>query len=61
MAAMYKEHKFWDTQPVPNKSNMGKLEPGKILETQDVKTIQKTPYTLAEGFEWTNVDLKDDA
>jgi hypothetical protein len=30
------------------------------LEHKDLKDVAKDPIKLAEGFEWSNIDLKDD-
>jgi len=57
-----KEHKFWNFQPVPKLDE--KIEdteqPGPIDPIKTIADIQKDPYKLADGFEWSNVDLNDE-
>ena len=30
------------------------------MEVENVKAVQKQPYALPEGFEWSTIDLKND-
>jgi len=57
-----KEHKFWNFQPVPKLDE--KIEEseksGPIDRIKTVEEIQKEPYKLAEGFEWSDVDVEDE-
>ena len=53
-----KEHKFWDTQPVPKHGeeveSLDELGP---LVKQTVEEIRKEPYPMAPGMEWSLVDI----
>ncbi len=61
---MCKEHKFWGTQPVPQvKDQFERQEkPPKDgpITTQALKDVRKEPLGLPSGFEWSNLDLKDE-
>ena len=53
-------YKFWQTQPVPRFDDKPEeLEEGpiKIINPEEV---QKDPYPLLEGFEWSTLDLQDE-
>lgn len=58
-----KEHKFWNTQPVPqhteNTANPD-LEIGEI-NTRTVDDVQKEPYSLGSKFVWSECDILDEA
>ena len=53
-----KEHKFWDTQPVPKHGDepASNDELGPLVE-QTVEEIRKEPYPMATGMEWSLVDI----
>ncbi|KAI0434912.1 acyl-CoA N-acyltransferase [Xylaria sp. FL1042] len=57
-------YKFWATQPVPKfgeeHSPNEPFEEGPI-KIQSVEEISKVPPPLVDGFEWTTLDLLDDA
>mmetsp|Transcript_16506 Transcript_16506/g.22904 ORF Transcript_16506/g.22904 Transcript_16506/m.22904 type:complete len:427 (-) Transcript_16506:85-1365(-) len=53
-----KPHEFWDTQPVP-KLNEEVEEDGPIDKPKTVDDIQKEPYNLPSGFEWSETDVDD--
>lgn len=59
-----KEHKFWNTQPVPqlnNEEEMNNLDDhGEAFETKTVDQVQKEPFALIEAFEWSNIDVQND-
>ncbi|KAL1993145.1 hypothetical protein VTN49DRAFT_3902 [Thermomyces lanuginosus] len=53
-------YKFWQTQPVPRFDDKPEeLEEGpiKIINPEEV---QKDPYPLLDGFEWSTLDLQDE-
>eukprot|EP00953_Heterococcus_sp_UTEX-ZZ885_P030051 15896-Heterococcus_DN1.PRE.4 len=53
-----KEHKFWDTQPVP-KLDAEVSENGPI-EEKDVADVRAEPYNMPAGFEWCVLDMKSE-
>ncbi|KAI1436819.1 peptide N-myristoyl transferase [Xylaria sp. CBS 124048] len=55
-------YKFWATQPVPkfDEEPNPTIEEGPI-KLQSVDEIAKEPSPLIDGFEWTTLDLLDDA
>lgn len=61
MAPLYEQHKFWDTQPVPNfQETKGKeIEQGP-LEIKEIKDVRPEPYALPETFEWVTIDINND-
>ena len=54
-----KAYKFWSTQPVPGLHEQP-TECGPI-EVKTVDAIHPTPYPLPTGFEWSDVDMTDEA
>eukprot|EP01027_Heterolobosea_sp_BB2_P024070 GEZU01036228.1.p1 GENE.GEZU01036228.1~~GEZU01036228.1.p1 ORF type:complete len:393 (-),score=137.37 GEZU01036228.1:440-1618(-) len=56
---MSKEHKFWDSQPVP-KFGEKISEFGPIDEPKTVDQVRKEPYDLPDAFEWIETDVDDD-
>lgn len=61
MAELMKPHSFWDTQPVPNNANKATMPAQGAIDTEeDVKKVEKKPFSLPEGFEWSNIDLTND-
>jgi len=55
-----KEHKFWDTQPVPrlDDRDLHSLECGEPIEPdKPTEEIQAVVYPLLEQFEWVECDL----
>jgi len=54
-----RKHDFWDTQPVP-KISQELVESGP-LQHQTVDDIQKEPYKIPAGFEWSTIDIHNDA
>lgn len=54
---LYEKHDFWDTQPVPKVASAlkeGEIEKGILDE------VRQEPYSLPEGFSWSDVDLEDE-
>jgi glycylpeptide N-tetradecanoyltransferase len=59
-----KEHKFWDTQPVPSVYEMfqGRAsDSGPIDSPKKVADVQQTPLNLPSGFEWCCVDVQNES
>ena len=54
-----KKHKFWNTQPVRKFFADPDIEDGPILEEHDISKVSDDPIELPEGFEWTNINIKD--
>lgn len=57
-------HAFWDTQPVPRLDDAGLVDAGSgapIDPLLKVSDIPATPYALLSQFEWSDVDVTDDA
>eukprot|EP00759_Apiculatamorpha_spiralis_P013824 PhF_6_TR20536/c0_g2_i1/m.29643/K00671/NMT; glycylpeptide N-tetradecanoyltransferase len=55
--ARAKEHKFWNTQPVPRfEEGFDKEGP---MEVKTVEDIRKEPYPLATVLEWSTMDVKN--
>mmetsp|Transcript_15164 Transcript_15164/g.20019 ORF Transcript_15164/g.20019 Transcript_15164/m.20019 type:complete len:499 (+) Transcript_15164:63-1559(+) len=53
-----KEHKFWNTQPVPHEEvDINEFGP---IEVPVYDEIRREPYNMPAGFEWSNVDVMDD-
>lgn len=59
-----KEHKFWNTQPVPHldsKEELNRLgDEGKPYEMKTVADVPKEPYAMLEPFKWSQIDVKSD-
>jgi hypothetical protein len=61
MLPLYDKHAFWDTQPVPkNLSITATEEKEGEIEHKELKNVQKEPFALPAGFEWTTIDIADD-
>jgi glycylpeptide N-tetradecanoyltransferase len=55
-------HKFWDTQPVPKmRERRPEEEKAGVIEEKTIEDVSKDPQPLPAGFEWSTVDLSDDA
>lgn len=54
-----REHKFWNTQPVPAFDDRV-TDFGPILSDDAMKARRTEPYLLPEGFEWYTVDTTND-
>jgi len=52
-----KEHKFWDTQPVPKLGETVTMHGP--LETKTIDQVKVEPYNLPAGFEWSVIDIMD--
>ncbi len=52
-------HKFWDTQPVPSFKD-GKGTEGPLKE-QTLEEVSKEPTKLPAGFEWSDINIQDEA
>lgn len=62
MAPLYAKHTFWDTQPVPRFLSGGvKEKEDGAIETKEIKDVRATPYPLLDGFEWSVINLANDA
>lgn len=59
-----KEHRFWNTQPVPQSSIDNELQSlgddGEPFEVKHVQDVQKEPYPLIDSFEWSQIDVNND-
>ncbi|KLT41550.1 N-myristoyl transferase [Cutaneotrichosporon oleaginosum] len=53
------EHKFWKTQPVPQKEE-DQVKEGAIDEHKTPADVQQDPIALPTGFVWSIVDVKQD-
>ncbi|KAJ3083094.1 glycylpeptide N-tetradecanoyltransferase [Physocladia obscura] len=53
------EYTFWKTQPVPKTEEII-VEDG-VIEVVDRDQIRQTPYDLISQFEWSLVDVNDEA
>ncbi|KAJ3409726.1 hypothetical protein HDV05_004283 [Chytridiales sp. JEL 0842] len=53
-------YKFWKTQPVPKTDELIESE-GVIEEDKPRSEVRQEPYELNEKFEWSMVDIEDDA
>jgi glycylpeptide N-tetradecanoyltransferase len=57
-------HAFWDTQPVPGlEEDTDGIEPGdgEPIHPADPSKVRAEPYGLPSSFEWTDLDLNDEA
>jgi len=54
------EHKFWNTQPVPQAGEQFE-EHGPIDEPKTVADVKPEPYAMPAGFEWVSLDVQDPA
>merc|ERR1719210_798988 len=52
-------HAFWDNQPVPKLGDVITDEFGPI-ERKTVDQVQKEPYTLPKGYEWSDINMNDE-
>jgi glycylpeptide N-tetradecanoyltransferase len=52
-----KEHKFWDTQPMPHATSGKDIPEGAIQPDKPKEEIRDTPYNMPAGFEWSDVDV----
>lgn len=60
-----KQHKFWNTQPVPQTGIEDELEPignhGEPFEVKTIDEVQKRPYSLIDSFQWSQVDVTNES
>ena len=56
-----KEHKFWNTQPVPGLKDTFEGESGALDLNTDVSLVKQEPYNMPTGFEWCSLDVTDPA
>jgi glycylpeptide N-tetradecanoyltransferase len=55
-----KDHKFWNTQPVPSLSEeIGSDQNCPIDAEVDVSKVRQEPYNMPAGFEWCSIDVND--
>mmetsp|Transcript_529 Transcript_529/g.982 ORF Transcript_529/g.982 Transcript_529/m.982 type:complete len:418 (-) Transcript_529:1143-2396(-) len=57
--AKMSDHRFWNTQPVPQYDEDDTEEIGPIDPVQSADEIQKTPYPLLGQFEWSECTVED--
>ena len=55
-----KEHKFWNTQPVPAIQDTFEGECGPLDPNTDIASIKSDPYNMPAGFEWCNINVHDE-
>eukprot|EP00164_Ancoracysta_twista_P007549 GFYU01010741.1.p1 GENE.GFYU01010741.1~~GFYU01010741.1.p1 ORF type:complete len:422 (+),score=144.14 GFYU01010741.1:122-1387(+) len=55
-----KEHKFWDTQPVPKMDENTVTVKPKAFEG-DEKDVRQEPYKIPDAFRWVECDVNDPA
>ncbi|KAG6814496.1 hypothetical protein H0H92_000021 [Tricholoma furcatifolium] len=53
------EHKFWDTQPVPQLGEGPPIDDGYIEPSKPREEVRQEPYPLPKDFEWSTLDLDD--
>ncbi|EKM82598.1 hypothetical protein AGABI1DRAFT_34763 [Agaricus bisporus var. burnettii JB137-S8] len=53
------EHKFWETQPVPQPGEGPPLDDGYIEPSKPREEIRQEPYPLPKEFEWSVLDIGD--
>ncbi|KAL4077148.1 acyl-CoA N-acyltransferase [Scleroderma yunnanense] len=53
------EHKFWETQPVPQLGEEPPAEDGFIEPTKAIEDVRHEPYPLPKDFEWSILDIDD--
>jgi len=53
------EHKFWQTQPVPQLGEVPPLDDGYIEPSKPRKGVRQEPYPLPKDFQWCTVDLNE--
>lgn len=54
-----KHHAFWDTQPMPRGEMRSELPEGPIVPNKPISEIRQEPYTMPNGFFWSNVTVND--
>ena len=54
-----REHKFWNTQPVPGLKDTFEGEGGPMDLNTDTALVKQDPYNMPAGFEWCSLDVKD--
>jgi len=56
------KHAFWDTQPIAHlySENEGLKKEGTIVKV-DIKDVATEQIKLPAGFEWSDINLKDEA
>ncbi|KAG5189962.1 acyl-CoA N-acyltransferase [Tribonema minus] len=55
-----KEHKFWDTQPVPKQGAEEEVVGNGPIEVKQVSDVRPDSYPLPAGFEWCNLDINSE-
>ncbi|KAF7792266.1 hypothetical protein EIP86_003302 [Pleurotus ostreatoroseus] len=55
------KHKFWGTQPVTQLGEEPPLTEGCIEPSKPASEVRQEPYPLRKEFEWSTVDVCDDA
>lgn len=55
-----KKHAFWDTQPMPHGERTD-LPEGPIVADKQTEEIRAEPYNMPGGFEWSELDVTDEA
>ena len=49
-------HKFWKDQPIAN----GVSSENKAIELKKIDDVNKSPYSLPDGYNWYTFNLNDD-
>jgi hypothetical protein len=58
---LFDKHAFWDTQPVPRFAEYLDVSMyDSAVKVQSLDQISREPYKLPDGFEWSDVDLRDE-
>lgn len=56
-----REHKFWNTQPVPRLKDVFGGDSGPLDQNTDIASVKQEPYNMPAGFEWCSLDVTDPA
>eukprot|EP01038_Epipyxis_sp_PR26KG_P004696 gene4696-6594_t len=54
-----KEHKFWNTQPMPQLTDVITEGNGPIDDQKNVSDVRQDPYNMPTGFSWCSLDMND--
>ena len=60
MSPLFDPHDFWHNQPVPKAHEMlDKSLQNQPIEVKTLDQVNKEPYSLPTGYNWSNIDLSD--
>ena len=59
-SAKKEDHSFWKSQPVPDVGE-DVTENGPYEGDKKPEEIRQTPYTLPDGYEWSEIDVEVEA